>query len=120
MQFLRGKLLSLIKAIVLLAAIALFNFSFASSVDHISDRAYWMDTSGLAGISQAQDQSFTPYQGVLSKGYTNAAIWVRLTIKPQTTTGHADRLVLRIRPIYLDEIQSCRSGKDGKFGLKHA
>jgi len=105
MQFLRGKLLSLIKAIVLLAAIALFNFSFASPVDHISDRAYWMDTSGLAGISQAQDQSFTPYQGVLSKGYTDAAIWVKLTIKAHTTSGHADKLVLRMRPIYLDEIQ---------------
>jgi len=108
MQFLRAMLLLVIKAMVMLSAFAFFNLVFASSVDHISERAYWTDTSGLAGIGQAQEQIFTPYQGVLSKGFTNAAIWVRLTIKPNTTTANADsadKLVLRIRPIYLDEIQ---------------
>ena len=72
--------------------------------DHISQRAYWEDASGEATLAQARDQTFTPYQGVLSRGYTPSAIWVKLRINPEEHSATHEKLVLRIRPIYLDEI----------------
>jgi signal transduction histidine kinase len=72
--------------------------------DHILEKAYWTDTTGTATFEQARAASYTPYTGVLSKGFTRDVQWVRLRIAgvPQ---GETDTLVLRIRPIYLDEIQ---------------
>lgn len=76
----------------------------AAPHDHISQRAYWQDASGLADWAYAQTQSVKPYDGVLSRGYTDDAIWVKLTITPSKNAGVNDKLVLRIRPIYLNEI----------------
>lgn len=72
--------------------------------DHISQRAYWEDPSGQATLEQARAQDFTPFQGVLSRGYTTSAIWVQLRITPTDPVGANDKLVLRIRPTYLDEV----------------
>ena len=88
---------------------ALLSWGIATSAlaevhDHISQRAYWEDTSGQASWAQAQTQAFTPYSNVLSRGYTDSAIWVKLTLTPTASSGVDDKLVLRIRPIYLDEI----------------
>lgn len=76
----------------------------ASVHDHIQQRAYWEDPSAQASFEQAQQQTFTPYDGVLSRGYTQSVTWVRLQIDPPTHTKPDDKLVLRIRPIYLDKI----------------
>ena len=73
--------------------------SFAS--DHITTRLYWQDESAQATFEQAQHQQYTPFDGVLSRGYTQSAIWIRLDIAPPEG---ANKLVLRIRPVYLDEI----------------
>lgn len=88
---------------------ALLGWGMATSAwagvhDHISQRAYWEDTSGQATWAQAQTQTFTPYDNVLSRGYTDSAIWVKLTLTPTASAGVDDKLVLRIRPIYLDDI----------------
>jgi signal transduction histidine kinase len=73
--------------------------SFAS--DHITARGYWQDDAAQATFEQAQHQTYTTYEGVLSRGYTSSAIWIRLNIVPP---AGADKLVLRIRPVYLDDI----------------
>ena len=78
--------------------------AMAAPHDHISQRAYWEDASGLADWTHAQKQPVKAYDGVLSRGYTDAAIWVKLTITPSINAGANDKLVLRIRPIYLNEI----------------
>ena len=72
--------------------------------DHISQRAYWEDTSHEASIEQAKTQTFTAYDGVLSRGYTTSPIWIQLRIAPSEEAKGDDKLILRIRPIYLDEI----------------
>jgi len=72
--------------------------------DHITQRAYWEDTSAQATWVQAQTQTLTPYSGVFSRGYTTSAIWIRLQITPPAQAKNDDPLVLRIRPMYLDEI----------------
>ena len=73
--------------------------SFAS--DHITAREYWQDDAAQATFEQAQHETYTTYDGVLSRGYTSSAIWIRLNIMPP---ADADKLVLRIRPVYLDDI----------------
>jgi signal transduction histidine kinase len=72
--------------------------------DHISKRAYWEDTSAQATLQHAQSQTFKSYEGVLSRGYTTAAVWIELQITPPANSKPHDTLILRIRPIYLDEI----------------
>jgi two-component system, sensor histidine kinase LadS len=72
--------------------------------DHISKRAYWEDTSAQATLQHAQSQNFKSYEGVLSRGYTTAAVWIELQITPPANSKPHDTLILRIRPIYLDEI----------------
>jgi two-component system, sensor histidine kinase LadS len=72
--------------------------------NHISQRAYWEDTSDQATWQQAQTEKFTPYEGILSRGYTPHPIWVQLQITPSANSNADDKLILRLRPIYLDAI----------------
>jgi len=76
----------------------------AWAVDHISSRSFWEDTSNLVPFEEAKKQNFKPFDGVLSRGYTSAAVWVKLRITPDKNLKADDNLILRIRPIYLDEI----------------
>jgi hypothetical protein len=78
--------------------------AFAEVHDHISQRAYWQDTSEQATWQQAKTETFTPYQGILSRGYTPNHIWIRLEITPTEKSKTDDKLILRVRPVYLDAI----------------
>jgi signal transduction histidine kinase len=73
----------------------------ATATEHIAARGYWEDKTAQATFEQAQAQQYTAFEGVLSRGYTQSATWIRLTITPPVGE---DELVLRIRPVYLDEI----------------
>lgn len=72
--------------------------------DHILEKAYWTDTSGTASFEQARAATYTPYSGVLSKGFSRDVQWIRLRIAA-VSGGGVDQLILRIRPIFLDEIE---------------
>ncbi len=75
--------------------------------DLISDRAYFEDPTNQLTFIQAKQQLFTQYQGVLAKGFSHSAFWLRLTI--DTHRINAPRLnndlIMLIRPSVLDEIQ---------------
>ena len=71
--------------------------------DRILEKAYWSDTSGTASFEQAREASYTPYNGVLSQGFKAYPQWVRLKIDG-AAPGGPDQWVLRIRPVFLDEI----------------
>jgi len=82
----------------------------ALAADHVAGRAYFEDKSAQLDFAQAKRQEYIPYTGVLNRGYTRSAIWIRLRIDPAETGGSqnaedAKKLVLRIRPTYLDEIE---------------
>lgn len=85
--------------------------------NHITARSYWEDTTAQATFEQAQAQQYIAFEGVLSRGYTQSATWIKLTITPPVGE---DKLVLRIRPVYLDEITLHdpldTSGKPRKVG----
>jgi signal transduction histidine kinase len=78
--------------------------SVAFADDRIVSRSYWEDATGEASLEQAQSNEFKPYTGVLSRGYTTSTVWIKLEVSPQHDVKADDKLILRIRPIYLDEI----------------
>lgn len=79
----------------------------AHAGDHITERAWLEDPSGQWSLDEARAHPFTPYEGLLSRGYGTSAIWLRLRIDPHTNPPSTltDRLVLRIRLSYLDQLQ---------------
>lgn len=78
----------------------------AWAVEHVIERAYVEDVSGRWSLDQAQAQPLQPFIGLLTKGYGKGVLWVRLRIDPALSgAAPTDRLYLRIRPIFLDDIR---------------
>lgn len=75
----------------------------ANAAGFVSDSAWLEDPSGTLSFAQveARAQDFQTYSGILTKGYTASTYWVRLRIAPTSE----DRLILRIRPAYIDHIE---------------
>lgn len=67
--------------------------------DLIVQRAYWEDLSAQASFATAQQKPYTPFEGIFSRGYTEAVHWVRLTLAPSPQA-----LALLITPSWLDSI----------------
>ncbi len=78
----------------------------AHQADQIVERAWFEDDTGARSLAEIQRQDFQPFEGTLSAGFGSAPIWLRLRIAAPPP-GHTDnnRLMLRIRPVYLDDIQ---------------
>lgn len=88
----------------------LFTFVFllagnAFTAELITSKAYVVDATNHKSFEQISNEVATPYTGVLSRGYTDAAVWVKLLITPPVGAKADDEVVLRIRPVYLDEIR---------------
>jgi two-component system, sensor histidine kinase LadS len=76
--------------------------------DHITERAWVEDRSGRMTLAQVQRAPAVPFTGALSRGYGEAVLWLRLRVDPAAqppSINNPDRLVLRMRPVYLDEVQ---------------
>jgi signal transduction histidine kinase len=76
--------------------------------DYVIGRAWLEDASGQLGLQDVRQLSAKPVSGVLSAGFGHSVIWLRLRIDPRAHPPGKlipDRLVLRIRPVYLDDIQ---------------
>ena len=76
--------------------------------DHIIDRSWLEDYDGKIQWPDVQNLATEKYSGTLSKGFGSSAIWLRLRIDPLAHPGSKqseDRLFLRIRPVYLDDIR---------------
>jgi signal transduction histidine kinase len=80
----------------------------AFAKDHIVERAWLEDPQGTLGWPEVQERSTRIFQGTLTKGFGESIIWLRLRIDPLAHSVPArsqDRLILRIRPVYLDDIR---------------
>lgn len=93
-----------IQKFLLMLILMVVSMSSAIAEDRILSRSFWEDASNQASLDQAQANDFKNYTGVLSRGYTQSAVWIRLEISPPQGAHANDTLILRIRPIYLDEI----------------
>ncbi len=65
----------------------------------VLQQAYWQDISAEATLEEARRQTLIPYKGILSRGYSGSAHWIRLTVAPSE-----EPLGLRITPAWLDSI----------------
>lgn len=91
---------------ILIPFLSLFvSLAQAATTDYIVDRAYFEDASNQLTFAQVKEKPFTAFNGMLSKGYSQSAFWVRLKIAPVMTKKSDESLVLKIQPTYLDEIQ---------------
>jgi two-component system, sensor histidine kinase LadS len=96
--------------------------------DRIVERV-WLDDPGrqLGWPAVMAAEGWQPYSHLLSRGYGSSAIWIRIRINPAVSTplpgqpvprqarllsGDPNRLVLQIRPVYLDDIRIYLPGND--------
>lgn len=97
------------------------------SANPLVEQAWLEDPSARLTLAEVQQLSAQTYEGALSRGYGDGAVWIRLRIDPARigpNDGRADDLlVLRLRPVYLDDIQVfdplAPSGFAGAVGDRH-
>ena len=89
----------------LVSVLLTFWVGHAAAEDGIQQRAWFEDHSGLQSFEQVKDARFQPYEGVLSKGFGASAIWVKLKIDAPAAEKNPGKMVLRLRPVYLDSIE---------------
>lgn len=80
----------------------------AGAASLIQERAWFEDDTGMLSWEQVKNETFTPFTGLLGKGFGTAPIWIRILVDPQSQEPAGDpqeRLVLRIMPAHLDEIE---------------
>ncbi|MEA1051462.1 7TM-DISM domain-containing protein [Lamprobacter modestohalophilus] len=75
----------------------------AQALDRITERAWFEDTSGQLGFTATRDREYRAFTGLLSRGFSRSAFWIRLRIEPGAPTPEG-RLIVRVRPGYLDQI----------------
>lgn len=67
--------------------------------NYILQQSFYSDKTDALSYSDVQSVTFTPYQGLLTGGFSKGAYWIKLGVRANTQD-----LVLRIRPAYLNEI----------------
>ncbi len=80
----------------------------AQAQDHITERAWLEDPTGTLRLEDVVRLPARPFSGTLSRGFGDAVVWLRLRIDPHKFTAPGSTpqpLVLRVRPVYLDDIQ---------------
>ena len=75
------------------------------AIDLVQERAYVDDPTATLSLAGVQSLEAHPYTGVLSRGFTRSATWLRVRIAAVANAATEDKLVVRVRPVYLDEIQ---------------
>ena len=70
--------------------------------DLVASRAKFGDPSTRLSIEEVVRRPFSPIGLTLHEDYTNAALWLRLTVR---APSQGDRVVLLIRQAYLDEVR---------------
>lgn len=83
----------------------------------IQATAYWEDNAARASLTEAQQQKYTPYEGIFNRGYSTSAHWLRLRLG---ATEHP--VALRLSPPWIDEItlyDPLLHGKTLRAGDRH-
>ncbi|NBU44303.1 MAG: hypothetical protein EBS37_09500 [Betaproteobacteria bacterium] len=73
----------------------------------VTQRAFYEDPSNRMTLHEVQQQTLTPYDGVLARGFSASAFWIRLSVSAlpeQSDAIFGRHMLVRILPHYLDEI----------------
>ena len=76
----------------------------ASAKSIVTEQAWYEDKTASLSFSAAKEQRFTPFTGLLSRGYTTSAYWIRLRLDPSLSPDPTGRYVVRLQPSYVDSI----------------
>lgn len=83
--------------------------------DAVVERAWLDDAEGTLTAEAALARRWTPFSGMLARGYTSSSTWLRLRIDPAAagpgSLASDHRLVLRIMPEHLDEVAVFRADR---------
>jgi 7TMR-DISM extracellular 2 len=71
----------------------------------VTSREFLVDNSSNKTLAEVSSETLTPFSGILNRGFTKAAIWIRLEITPPQEAEPNEDIILRIRPVFLDEIR---------------
>jgi len=83
--------------------------------DLIVSRGVLEDRAGMLSIADVVHADFKPYGPILAKGFSDSAFWLRIRVKPR---DDGDEVVLRILPIFLDEVTLYESDPTSPGGWK--
>ena len=78
-----------------------------SHAQNVTSQGYLTSDQSTFSLTQLEGQPFTPYEGVLNRGYGNEYLWLKIHIEPSNTVKDYKQdgpWILRIRPTYLGEI----------------
>lgn len=75
------------------------------ATDLASGRVFVDDPDGQMTLSDVQRRPATEFSGVLSRGFTKSVTWIRVSVAGIAGAAPGDKLVVRIRPTYLDDIE---------------
>lgn len=70
--------------------------------DLIAERAYFEDPHGTLTLPQVTQAEFSVAGKIISRGYTHAALWVRLRVD---APADAQRLAVRVFPAQLEDVR---------------
>jgi len=73
---------------------------FARDDGYILSRGYYLDKTNALTVDQVGHEKFTPYQNILTGGFSTGTYWVKLRIRDSKQA-----LVLKVNPPHLEEIQ---------------
>lgn len=73
----------------------------AAAQDLVTEQAIFEDPHGTLTLAQVEDAEFSVAGKIISRGYTRAALWVRLKVDAPLA---AQRLALRVFPAQLEEV----------------
>ncbi len=89
----------------------------ASAEDALIGSGFFEDPSSALTVDDVQsaaiDARFMPFAGILNRGYSSSAFWLKLEIQASSSRnqssdllarGYSNSYILRILPSYLDEI----------------
>lgn len=74
---------------------------------NITSQGYLTSNQSAFSLKQLESQTFTPYEGVLNRGYGNDYLWLKIHLDPSSQINEPEKSthwILRIRPTYLGEI----------------
>jgi len=94
-----------LRSLLLFFALMLSITAVAAPRDYVLERAYVEDASNAMTWQQVQQQALRPFNGLFTKGYSASTFWLRLKVAGEPTAAEGEKLILRLEPTYLDEVQ---------------
>lgn len=110
-----------VRALFLLAVLVLGGFvaraQAAPATDLLQELAVLDEPGATWQLEDVLPRSFTPHQGVITRGYTDHAVWLRLRLLPP---AHGNVVQLRVRPTFLDDVRLYRANERGRWIQRQA